>query len=1066
MPSGRMSRWLHTSLLPEWALGYTTPEARKRSAAARVILVGVLWAMCLLLTVHFHFVLHTQILVAHLYYIPIILAALYWGTRGLSVALISGAFLLASHDLAFATPLGEDVVRACMFVVVSLVASWLSERIRQTTRAVADGEKNFEAIVEAAVDGILLADAETQRFLMANQAICQMTGYSLEELQEMGVEDIHPQEDLDYVLEQFEKQAAGIIQLAPELPVRRKDGSIFYADINTGPLILGGKPHLLGSFRDVTERKRAEARIAHLNQVLQAIRDVNQLIASERDRERLLQGACDALTSTRGYHSAWIALFDKHDRFVLGFEAGLGDSFTPFREALQRGELPRCMRDVLGKSEVITVEHRSTSCADCPLAEVYPGAAAMAVRLEHAGEVYGLMSVSLQVEMADSEEEQSLFAELSSDIAFGLNAMALEAERKRADERISFQKALLEAQAEASIDGILVVDETGQIISFNRRFAEMWRIPQDILDSRSDELVLQSVVGELVHPEAFLARVEYLYEHQDDTSEDEIALTEGRTFDRYSAPVRDADGQYLGRIWYFRDITERKRAEEMVQAERDRAQNYLDMAASMLAVVDADEKVSLLNTRGCEILGYSEEGIIGQNWFDILVPENIREQVRAVFGQLMDGDVEPVTHYENSLLTKSGEQRLIAFHNTVLRDADGNIHAVLLSGEDITERKQTEEALRQAQKMEAVGTLSAGIAHDFNNILQTVIGRVQFMLTFSGLDTQATKNLEEVASTALRGASLVKRLLVFSRHIGVHKHTLNLGMTIEDVRHILERTTSKLITIQTDVAHDLWPVEADAYHIEQALLNMGMNAVDAMPDGGSLRMATENRVVDETDGDLTAGQYVVLTVADTGIGIDEESLEHVFEPFYTSKGRAEHSGLGLAVVHGIVEAHHGVIRVSSEPGMGTTFEIYLPLAEAVHPGEEMDKELPVTDSGPLTVLVVDDEPGVGRLLCDILEESGHHTLRALDGEEGLEVFRAHHQEIDLVMLDLIMPGLGGEQCLDEMLGINPDAVAIIVSGYALDDHARERLEPRIKGFLAKPFEISAVLEAVNRAISL
>ncbi len=670
----------------------------------------------------------------------------------------------------------------------------------------------------------------------------------------------------------------------------------------------------------------------------------------------------------------------------------------------------------------------------------------------------------------------------------------------------------------------------------------------------------------------------------------------GRWFDLRAYPILSTDGTVDTLVHVFRDITGRKRGQEALREERDKAQNYLDIAGTMLAVVDADEKVSLINNKGCEILGYSEEEIIGQNWFDIFVPERHREEVRGVFRQLMAGEVEPVEYYENPLLKKNGEERSIAFHNTVLRDDDGNIYAALLSGEDSTERKQAEEALReseeryhmiadrvsdviwimdmdlrytyvnpsgvqgrgysveelmaqsiedaltpaslevamttfeeemtaenmaakdpdrsrtleleftckdgstrwgevtvtflhdadgqptgilgvtrdvtdrkradeqlrQAQKMEAVGTLAAGIAHDFNNILQTLIVRAEFMLMTGDFDAETATNLREMISAGSRGASLVQRLLVFSRRIEPRKQIIHLEKPIEDVRLILARTISKLISIETDVQEGLWHVGADPYQMEQVLLNMGINAAEAMPGGGVLKMAAENLTLDQQDAELAAGRYVVLSVSDTGTGIDEEDVEHIIEPFYTSKGQAEHSGLGLAIVHGIVESHDGFLRVSSEPGVGTTFKVYLPVAESVAPVEEVGKESAVT-RGPLTVLVVDDEAAVARLLCDVLENFGHHTFKALDGEEGLEIFRAHHEEIDVVLLDLIMPKLEGERCLEEMLAIDPEAVVVIATGLFLDDVARERLEPKIKGFLTKPFEVRDVLHAIHEA---
>jgi len=512
---------------------------------------------------------------------------------------------------------------------------------------------------------------------------------------------------------------------------------------------------------------------------------------------------------------------------------------------------------------------------------------------------------------------------------------------------------------------------------------------------------------------------------------------------------------------------ERKQAEETLRESEERYHMIADRVSDVIWIMDMDLHYTYVNPSGARGRGYSVEELMAQTVEDALTPASLEVAMTAWEEELtlenMEGkDPDRSRALELEFTCKDGSTRWGEVTVTFLHDANGQLTGILGVTRDITDRKHTEEQLRRAQKMEAVGTLAAGIAHDFNNMLQTLIVRAQLMLMTGDFDAETATNLREMISTGSRGASLVQRLLVFSRRIEPRKQIIHLEKPIEDVRLILERTISKLITIETDVQEGLWHVEADPYQMEQVLLNMGINAAEAMPGGGVLKMAAENLTLAQQDAELSAGRYVVLSVSDTGMGIGEEHLEHIIEPFYTSKGHAEHSGLGLAIVHGIVESHDGFLRVSSEPGVGTTCQVYLPVAESIAPVEEVGKESAVI-RGPLTVLVVDDEAAVARLLCDVLENFGHHTFKALDGEEGLEIFRAHHEEIDVVLLDLIMPKLEGERCLEEMLAIDPEVVVVIATGFFLDDAARERLEPKIRGFLTKPFEVWDVLHAVHEA---
>ncbi len=534
------------------------------------------------------------------------------------------------------------------------------------------------------------------------------------------------------------------------------------------------------------------------------------------------------------------------------------------------------------------------------------------------------------------------------------------------------------------------------------------------------------------------------------------------------------EGKVVAFQCVLRDITERKQAEEKVRAERDKAQRYLDVAGVMVTVIDADEKVRLMNRTGCEILGYSEEEIIGQNWFDALVPQRLRKEVRAVFEQLMAGEVEPVEYYENPLLTKAGEERIIAFHNTVLRDENGGIYAVLSSGEDITERKQAEEErkalqqqLFQAQKLESLGTLVGGVAHDFNNLLTGIIGMAELALKHTEPDSQAHQYLVKVPEQGRRAADLIGSLLAFSRRSVSERRPLALLPLVKETYRVLERTIPENIRVGLVWPDQLPSVNADPTQIQQVIMNLATNARDAMPDGGQLTLQLAQVSLDEQYcqhyADASPGDYVCLSVRDTGSGMPPEVQEHIFEPFFTTKDPGEGTGLGLAMVYGIVKNHAGYIHVYSEVDRGTEFRVYLPLGDGrMSESNEDAPKFPV--GGSETLLLVEDDAIVLSTGQGMLESFGYHVLTATDGEEGLKVYRAHHEEIALVLTDMTMPKMGGDQLYQAIRDINPTAKVLLVSGYSVKEQIADLEAKGLKGSVQKPFDLQALGQKVRDAI--
>jgi two-component system, cell cycle sensor histidine kinase and response regulator CckA len=402
-----------------------------------------------------------------------------------------------------------------------------------------------------------------------------------------------------------------------------------------------------------------------------------------------------------------------------------------------------------------------------------------------------------------------------------------------------------------------------------------------------------------------------------------------------------------------------------------------------------------------------------------------------------------------------------------VRDSGGKITNFVAVKRDITEHLELARQLLQAQKMEAIGTLAGGIAHDFNNLLQVTLGYSELLLSEKREDDPEYADLSKIFQAAKSGAELVQRLLTFSRKVEYKPIALSLNRQIVQVERLLRRTIPKMIDIQMDLSGDLAEIHADRTQMEQVLMNLAVNARDAMPDNGTLTIRTRNIILDvaycSTHAEAKPGEYVLLTVSDTGHGMDKATCEHIFEPFYTTKELGRGTGLGLATVYGIVKQHGGYITCESEVGQGTTFEVYFP---AIEPQEEPEQETSevMPTFGTETILLIDDEDFVRDLGERILTRAGYKVLTATNGKEALDVFRKERSEISLVILDMIMPVMGGRDCLKALRTIDPQLKVLVASGLTTDPSTKERLETDTKGFVSKPFRVKELLQQVRKVL--
>jgi len=397
---------------------------------------------------------------------------------------------------------------------------------------------------------------------------------------------------------------------------------------------------------------------------------------------------------------------------------------------------------------------------------------------------------------------------------------------------------------------------------------------------------------------------------------------------------------------------------------------------------------------------------------------------------------------------------------------------------DISNRRRaanTAESLSRqlinAQRMESIGILAGGVAHDFNNILQAISGYAQLLLMDKDLDHPETPMISEIERAARRASELTQQLLTFSRRVESSLKPADLNAHVRHVKKLLERTIPKMIRIELLLDKELPQVKADSGQIEQVLMNIGINARQAMPEGGRLEYRTENvRLTKESTDlvdELPPGRYVKLSIRDTGQGIEPECLEYIFDPFFTTREVGQGTGLGLSMAYGIIKNHGGLITCQSKPGEGTTFEIYLPALVVEDPADsESEPDMDAACEGSETVLIVDDDEAVVNLACSILKRYGYRTVTACDGESAVKTYQDEAERLDLVILDLNMPGMGGHKCLEELKNLDPDLRVIIASGYPPDDETQQILEGLRGGFVAKPYRIDELIGQVRTVLDL
>jgi PAS domain S-box-containing protein len=869
----------------------------------------------------------------------------------------------------------------------------------RTEKTLRESEERFRTLVDQASDAIFVHDADG-KLLDVNRSACESLGYARAELLQLSVLEIDQDFDLGKAQELWRNLQPGQSQIFRSRH-RRKNGETFPVEISLTTYEIQGRQVLAALARNITERAEYEDRLARSVSLLRAT-------IESSDSGVLVAGTDARLTAhNQRFLEMWgippeIAA-QEDDEKVL--ELLLTQVVEPEKFLRRVRELYTYLEQdshdtlILKDGRVIDRISRPQRLGDKII-----------------GRVWHFRDVTSQT---------------------------------RTEQSMRLQSIALEAAANA----IIITDRQGRIEWVNPAF------------TRSTSYTLAESIGktfqELAQPgkhdtEFFNRMIPAIHDgkvwHGEVTSrrKDGSSLIEDVTI----TPLLDAENRITHFVAIKQDITGRKRMEAELRQAGERTQFYMNRMPLAFIAWDRDFRVSEWNLAAEKIFGWSAAQAVGRHAFELIVPPDVQPLLNQIWEEVFR-EGNHAGHSINDNLTKDKRRITCEWHNAPWRDADGGIRGCLSIVDDITERIQSEKKrgelearLRQSQKMDAIGQLSGGIAHDFNNILTIIQGNAS-MLQGQNLDSaEAREHLNQISHAAERAAGLTRQLLMFARKQQMQPVRLDLNETVAQITKMLQRILGEDITLRTEYAPALPPIFADTGMIEQIVMNLAVNARDAMPDGGNLTLRTS---LDE--------RQVCLRVTDDGGGIAPENLTRIFEPFFTTKEVGKGTGLGLATVYGLVQQHHGKIDVQSEPGKGTTFTISFPAAgEAENAPAGFANDQPALPSGHETILLVEDELPLRNFFGDVLRRCGYTVLEAGSGPAALKLWHIHRAKIALLFTDIIMPeNLNGLDLGRRLRADRPDLKVIYTSGYTgnLEDRLNRQL---VEGanFIRKPFKPDAL----------
>jgi two-component system cell cycle sensor histidine kinase/response regulator CckA len=923
-----------------------------------------------------------------------------------------------------------------------------------------------KATIESTADGILVID-QSGKIMHYNQRFVQMwqipdeilaAGEDAQALAFVSSQLIDPQGFVDKVQQLYTDLLAESFDL-----LEFKDGRYF--ERYSRPQLLGGRPvGRVWSFRDISKRKRAENSLRYYSEFerLLAVISARFIGIQESMIDAEIDHAIGQVGEFAVVDRSYVFLFDQIGECMSNTHEWCAVGIESQKDNLQKLPLstfPWWMAKIRANEE-ISLEKLSDlppeAEAERKILEAQSIQSLLVVPIRAKDKLIGYLGFD-SVRQAHSWPATSL-----SLIRMVADIIANTLERKRAEKEISAWKQRFENVTAASNQIVYDYDFATGDIQWSGSIGKVLGYQLTDMNgglSRWEELIAPQERDEAVrlldisikNGEPY--QVEYSFKHKNGHYL--------KMLDR-GFVMNDASGMPERMIGMMQDITERKRAEEALLESERRYRTLFEAAGDSIFLLYGNRIIDC-NSRTLEMFGCSREQIMNMpisRFHPSFQPDGLDSQVKG----------KEKNTAALSMDSQFFEWQHVRFDGTRF-DAEVSLNRVeLASGphllaivRDITDRKMLEEQLRQAQKMEAVGILAGGVAHDFNNILSTIVGYASLLQMQAGPDKKLKEYLERILASTERAASLTHSLLAFSRKQTIELQPVDINEAIFGFHKVLARLIGEDIDFKLNLASESLVVDADIRQIEQVLMNLATNARDAMPHGGKLTITTRSVVLEGGSKEIPNDSYAVISVFDSGTGMDSETQSHLFEPFYTTKEVGKGTGLGLAIVYGIVKNHQGFIKMESESAQGTTFHIYLPL-KPLQVQKDRRRQQPVIPTGNETILLVEDDTAVRHVTRSMLEEFGYTVLEAADGQEALAVFKRHSEQICLLLSDLIMPKKNGKETRAGIMKLKPDIKTIFMSGYTSDIIARKGILEPGTHLLLKPLHPAELLAKIREVL--
>jgi two-component system, cell cycle sensor histidine kinase and response regulator CckA len=886
-------------------------------------------------------------------------------------------------------------------------------RRNRALEALKKSEARYRALVESSSDAILMLD-EQRDIKSCNKAFLRMFGYRMEEITGQSTRILHPSEESFL---HFGSTAYSIIEkndtFRTEWDLVRRNGRTFPVETVTSAIREeGGRVSgYVAIIRDITERRQAEAKLNGERRRLQ--------ILSENAPFSM------AMIDSRGNYTYVNLKFTE----MFGYDVqDVPDGNTWFNTAFP---------DPVARAFAV-----STWVND--VKDMRPGE-----RKPRIFKVTCKDGTEKTVNLISVRLENGEFLETGEDIT----------ERMRADETLRQTNETLHAVVMASPLAIVSLDRDGKVTIWNEAAERMlgWKASEVL----GKDYPAVPTAGEADFQSRFL---EGYHTESPKGVELERLKKDGSiiTVNLFTAPMFDGDGNVVASVGVLADITDRKKTEELLKESEAKYRNIIEESL-VGAYISQDGVMKYVNKRFCEIHGYTYDEIVNRMGPLDLVYTDDKGIVEESMRKRLAGEIS-VDEYEFRAVRKDGEVITAKIIGGVM--SYGGVMATAGTILDITKEKVLEQQLLQAQKMEAIGTLAGGIAHDFNNILTAIIGYSNLLQMRMDKDDPLRAYVDRILASSQTAVQLTYSLLAFSRKQVIELRPHQMNAIVGGIEKLLGRLLTEDIDLRVKLAVSDLTIMADATQMDQVLMNLATNARDAMPQGGMLSIEVKPAEIDSrfirAHGFGKAGLYGLISVSDTGIGMDGVIKKKIFEPFFTTKEVGKGTGLGLSIVYGIVKQHNGFINVYSEPGKGTTFNIYLPVVKAAM--ERKEAELPRAEGGSETLLIAEDNSEVRKLTKEILENTGYTVIEAADGEEAIRMFEKNRERIGLVVLDVVMPRKNGKEVYDEVKKIKPDVKVLFTSGYTSDIVFNKGVYDPSFDFISKPAPPNELLQKVREVL--